>query len=92
MTNEAKFGHVDREMLTLFAMRALDAAEFVRIQAHVQDCAACPLEVELIRGDLSLLALGGSPSAQPPSRSKVRLMAAIREESAFGNGHLRAGC
>jgi anti-sigma-K factor RskA len=82
MTNEAKFDHVDPETLTLFAMRALDAEEFAQIQAHVQDCAACRLEVEEITGDLSLLAMGGSPSAQPPARSKARLMAAIHGESA----------
>ncbi|HEX3438045.1 MAG TPA: anti-sigma factor [Pseudacidobacterium sp.] len=82
MTNETKLDHVDPEILALFAMRALDAEESAQISTHVEDCAACRLEVEKIRGDLSLLALGGSPLAQPPARSKARLMAAIREESA----------
>jgi anti-sigma-K factor RskA len=82
MTNETKFDHVDPETLTLFAMRAVDAEEFAQIQAHVQDCAACRLKVEEISGDLSLLAMGGSPSVQPPARSKARLMASIRGEGA----------
>jgi anti-sigma-K factor RskA len=85
MTNKTKLDHVDPESLTLFAMRALDAEESAQVYAHVEDCAACRLEVEKIRGDLGLLALGGSPLAQPPARSKARLMAAIRKESAHAN-------
>jgi Anti-sigma-K factor rskA, C-terminal len=80
MTNQTKLDHVDPENLVLFAMRTVDSEEFGKIQVHVEDCAACRLEVEKIRGDLGLLAIGDSPLAQPPTGSKARLMAAIREE------------
>jgi anti-sigma-K factor RskA len=81
MTNDAQLDHVDPETLVLFAMRTLDAEEFVRIQTHVEDCAACRLEVQKIRGDLGLLAIGGSATSQPPARAKARLMAAIQQEN-----------
>jgi len=85
MTNQTKLEHVDSEDLVLFAMRALDAEEFGRVHAHVEDCAACRLEVEKVRGDLGLLAIGDSPLAQPPRSSKARLLTAIREESRHVN-------
>jgi anti-sigma-K factor RskA len=87
MTNQTRLDHVDPENLTLFAMRTLDAEEFAQIHAHVEDCAACRLEVETIRGDLGLLAIGDSPLAQPPASSKARLMAAVRKETT----HVSAG-
>jgi anti-sigma-K factor RskA len=80
MTNDAQLDHVDMETLALFAMRALDAEEFARIQAHVDDCAACRLEVQKVRGDMGLLAIGESNLVQPPARSKARLMATIQQE------------
>jgi hypothetical protein len=81
MTNQTKLDHVEPDNLVLFAMRALDAEEFGQIRAHVEDCAACRLEVEKIRGDLGLLAIGDSPLAQPPTSSKARLMAAVDKET-----------
>lgn len=46
MTNQTTLDHVDPGNLALFAMRTLDAEELTRINAHVEDCAACRLEVE----------------------------------------------
>ena len=81
MTNQTKIDHVDPEDLVLFATRTLDAEEFDKIHAHVEDCVTCRLEVEKLRGDLGLLAIGDSPLAQPPASSKAKVMTAIRKET-----------
>jgi hypothetical protein len=82
MMNNAQLEHVDPETLALYAMRTLDAEEYARVRTHVEDCAACRLETEKIRGDLALLAIGGSPLLQPPAHAKARLMVAVQHEHA----------
>jgi hypothetical protein len=46
---------------------------------HLEQCASCRREVELLRGDVSLIALT-TAGPQPPARSRRRLMSAIAAE------------
>src|SRR6266571_8688410 len=65
--------------LSLYALGALDGAERLAVEKHLQECSACRRELEQLRGDLALLALSAS-GPNPPSRSRDRLMAAIAKE------------
>src|ERR1022692_4124975 len=50
-----------------------------RQEKHLEECASCRRELELLRGDLSLLALT-TAGPQPPVRARQRLMSAITAE------------
>ncbi len=65
--------------LSLYALGALDGAERLAVEKHLQECSACRRELEQLRGDLALMALSAS-GPKPPSRSRDRLMAAIAKE------------
>jgi anti-sigma-K factor RskA len=65
--------------LALYALEALDGPERHTLEKHLETCASCRRELELLRGDSSLLALT-TVGPKPPSRSKQRLMAAIASE------------
>ena len=61
------------------SLYALDGAERLAVEKHLQECSACRRELEQLRGDLALMALSAS-GPKPPSRSRDRLMAAIAKE------------
>jgi len=67
------------EDLALYALGALDDAERQKLEEHLEACASCRRELELLRGDLSLLALT-TAGAKPPARARQRLMSAIAAE------------
>jgi len=65
--------------LALYALGELSGAEQRHLEQHIADCAACRRELQMLRGDLGLLALSSS-GPQPPARSKQRLMRSIAAE------------
>lgn len=65
--------------LALHALGTLDATERTPLQKHLDECADCRHELELMRGDMALLALSAA-GPHPPQRSKQRLMDAISRE------------
>jgi anti-sigma-K factor RskA len=67
------------EDLALYALGSLDGAERQALEKHLEECASCRRELELLRGDTSLLALAASGSA-PPAKARQRLMSAIANE------------
>jgi len=66
--------------LALYALGDLIGAEQQHLEQHLADCAACRRELQMLRGDLGLLALSSS-GPQPPARSKERLMRSIATEA-----------
>jgi len=67
------------EDLALCALGALDDAEHQKLEKHLEACASCRRELELLRGDFSLLALATAGS-RPPARARQRLISAIAAE------------
>ncbi|MFZ3342342.1 MAG: anti-sigma factor [Terriglobales bacterium] len=67
------------EDLALYALRTLSGDERLALEKHLETCQSCRRELELIRGDLAMIALSTS-GAKPPARSRERLMAAIAKE------------
>jgi anti-sigma-K factor RskA len=65
--------------LALYALGTLTGDERVLLEKHLEECAACRRELELLRGDMALLALSvGGP--KPPARARQRLLDAIARE------------
>ena len=67
------------EDLTLYALGSLEGNERATLEKHLEQCASCRRELELLRGDLGLLALT-TAGPKPPARSRQRLMSAIAKE------------
>ena len=67
------------EDLALYALGSLEGTERQALEKHLEGCASCRRELELVRGDLSLLALT-TAGPKPPARSRQRLMSAIGSE------------
>jgi len=67
------------EDLSLYALEALGSEERRVLEEHLQGCAECRDELELMRGDLGLLGLSAS-GAEPPARSRQRLLDAVAQE------------
>jgi anti-sigma-K factor RskA len=67
------------EDLALYALDSLDSAELQALEKHLEECASCRRELELLRGDSSLLGLTAA-GPKPPARSRQRLMSAIANE------------
>lgn len=67
------------EDLALHVLGSLEGEERVALEKHLEGCVACRRELELLRGDLGLLALT-TAGPKPPARSRQRLMAAITQE------------
>src|SRR5271165_5193249 len=65
--------------LALYALGELAGSDRQQLEEHLHTCAACRRELQALRGDLGLLGLSSS-GAQPPARSKERLMRAIAAE------------
>src|SRR5450755_4859324 len=68
------------EDLALYAMGALLGDERAAVEKHLEECADCRRELELLRGDMALLAYSSAHSA-PPRRSRQRLMDAVQREA-----------
>ncbi len=67
------------EDLALYALDALEGAERQALERHLEGCASCRRELELLRGDSSLLALT-TAGPKPPARARQRLLSAIADE------------
>jgi anti-sigma-K factor RskA len=67
------------EDLALYALGSLDGAERRALEEHLDECASCRRELELLRGDLSLLALT-TAGPKPPARARQRLLSAVAHE------------
>jgi len=68
------------EDLALYALKALDGPERQALEKHLEVCASCRRELELLRGDLGLLALS-TAGPRPPARARQRLLSAIATET-----------
>jgi anti-sigma-K factor RskA len=65
--------------LALHALGSLSGDERMALEKHLQDCAACRRELDLLRGDMAFLALS-TTGPVPPARSRKRLSDAIAAE------------
>src|ERR1035437_10173086 len=67
------------EDLALYALGALDDAERQTVEKHLEECASCRRELELLRGDLSLPALT-TAGPQPPARARQRPVSGLNAQ------------
>lgn len=67
------------EDLALYALGSLQGSEKTALEKHLEECPACRGELDLLRGDMALLALSTS-GPTPPQRSRQRLVDAIGQE------------
>jgi anti-sigma-K factor RskA len=67
------------EDLALYALGSLDGAERRALEEHLDGCVSCRRELELLRGDLSLLAFS-TAGPKPPARARQRLLSAVAHE------------
>jgi anti-sigma-K factor RskA len=67
------------EDLALHALGSLQGDGLTALQAHLQSCADCRRELELLSGDMALLAMSTAGLA-PPRRARQRLLAALASE------------
>jgi hypothetical protein len=65
--------------LALQALGSLDGPERQALEKHLAECASCRHELEMLRGDLSLLALTAT-GPKPPSRARQRFISALAAE------------
>jgi anti-sigma-K factor RskA len=68
------------EDLVLYALGSLERDERLALEKHLEECAGCRRELDLLRGDMSLLALSVDGRV-PPAHSRQRLMRAIAREN-----------
>jgi len=67
------------EDLALQALGVLEGDERVALEKHLEECAACRLELEQLRGDMALMALS-TAGPVPPQRARQRLLEAVARE------------
>jgi anti-sigma-K factor RskA len=67
------------EDLALYALGSLEGDERAALENHLEACASCRRELEVLRGDLGVLALT-TAGPKPPARARQRLMAAVARE------------
>ena len=75
MNNHTQYADV----LALYALGAVDAAEAAELEAHLRTCPECRQELAALRGDAALLALSAVGPA-PPQGARQRFVAAIANE------------
>ena len=75
MTTHEQFA----EDLSSYALGTLEAGEHAALATHLQECASCRRELEMLRGDTALLALS-SAGPKPPWRARQRLLDAAGRE------------
>src|ERR1051326_7603237 len=63
--------------LGLYAAGALEASSCSRLREHLDQCAACRLELEELRAGAAVLALEAY-GPMPPARSRARLLDALQ--------------
>jgi anti-sigma-K factor RskA len=67
------------EDLALMALGTLEGDARAELEKHLATCSNCRRELELLRGDMALMAMAaGGP--RPPQRSRQRLLEAIAKE------------
>jgi anti-sigma-K factor RskA len=80
MSPHEQFPHEQfAEALALHALGTLQGEERVALEKHLESCTDCRRELDLLRGDMSLLALSVS-GPKPPARARQRLMNAVARE------------
>jgi anti-sigma-K factor RskA len=67
------------EDLALYALEVLQGDERVAMEKHLEGCPSCRRELELLRGDMALMALSAA-GPMPPQRSRDRLLKAVARE------------
>jgi anti-sigma-K factor RskA len=67
------------EDLALHSIGALEGTERQALEKHLEECVSCRRELELLRGDGSMLALS-TAGPKPPARARLRLLSAIAAE------------
>jgi anti-sigma-K factor RskA len=67
------------EDLALYALEVLDGTERQALEKHLEGCASCRRELELLCTDLSLLALS-TVGPNPPTRARQRFLSAVSDE------------
>src|SRR5580700_10017083 len=65
------------EDLALYALDALRGDDRAKLDRHLTTCATCRLELERLRADTALLAMG----PRPPQRARQRLLDAVAREA-----------
>ncbi len=65
--------------LALYALGSLEGPERQALEMHLTECASCRRELELLRGDASLMSLTAA-GPKPPARARQRLLSAIADE------------
>jgi len=65
--------------ILLCALGELTSEQRAELEKHLETCADCRRALEQLRGDMALLALSAT-GAEPPLRSRQRLMSAIAKE------------
>jgi anti-sigma-K factor RskA len=65
--------------LALYALGALEGEDRANLEKHLDGCSGCRQELEALRGDSALLAVG-TAGPKPPQRSRQRLLNAIEKE------------
>ncbi|MFY9647314.1 MAG: anti-sigma factor [Terriglobales bacterium] len=67
------------EDLALYSLGSLEGAERKNLEKHLEECASCRHELQLLRGDVGLLGLT-TAGPKPPARARQRLLASIAKE------------
>jgi anti-sigma-K factor RskA len=67
------------EDLSLYALGTLEPEERTALEKHLQECGGCRRELEMLRGDMALLALA-TAGPKPPGRARQRLLDAVGKE------------
>src|SRR5215813_608206 len=66
--------------LALYALNSLSGSERAALEEHLQDCGSCRRELDLLRGDMALMAMS-TTGPVPPARSRKRLTDPIAAEA-----------
>lgn len=77
----AELRHPDGDLLALYALGSLDAAEAEAVERHVATCTSCRPVIARWRGDLAALAESVEPEA-PPASARQALLARLGVEQA----------
>jgi anti-sigma-K factor RskA len=67
------------EDLALHALGALEGEGRTSLEKHLENCPACRLELEQLRGDMALMAMA-TTGPKPPQRARQRLIEAVAKE------------
>jgi anti-sigma-K factor RskA len=65
--------------LNLYALGALQGEDRTALEKHLHECRGCRRELEMLQGDMALLALA-TAGPKPPGRARQRLLDAVGKE------------